>query len=351
MALSVTASIGAVQLLTDEDVLSATPYGDHRKPRFILSAGRIGGPSQEEGPEPWFQVHSLQGGRQRLADSVQSPSPSPGKARELLAGPKGTFLVASSRDEPCESRIYRFRVGSDGHVTDIEPLHEGVISSRIAGLAMSPDGDRVAFATTPCTDVPQPPRAALTVLDLNSGRRRTWSTTAPSVIGEIVWASDNDTLGYTLSDVHRDAPVDTGPAPSPQRSPNEGKVVNVAVYALDTGDQGTDLRAARRLFRQPDDSGQVTSAVMAPDGRTGYGVMKKGQPAATILFTFAEDEPMRVTKTIAPKPNTVMLFSFSTDEGPRYACLDGIDAFDRVVEGEFRTNTYNHSTCGLTYAY
>lgn len=105
--------------------------------------------------------------------------------------------MTSSRDEPCESRIYRFRLGSDGHATDIAPLPGGVIPSRVAGLAMSPDGDRVAFATTPCTEVPQPPRATLTVLDIDSGNRRTWSTTAPSVIGEIVWASDNDTLGYT----------------------------------------------------------------------------------------------------------------------------------------------------------
>lgn len=60
---------------------------------------------------------------------------------------------------------------------------------------------------------------------------------------------------------------------------------------------------------------------------------------------------MRVTETIAFKPNTVTLFSFSTDEGPRYACLDGIDAFDRVVKGEFRTLSANRSTCGSTYAY
>ncbi|MGP4028839.1 hypothetical protein [Actinomadura sp. 3N407] len=349
MALSVAASIGAVQLLADEHVSSATPYGDHRKPRFFLTVGRLGGPSQDNGPEPWFQVHSLHGGRQRPVDSVRPPSPSAGKARELLTGPKGMHLVASSREEPCESRLYRFRLDGDGQATDIAPVHEGVIPSRVAGMAMSPDGDRLAFATAPCTDVPQPSRARLTVLDLDSGGRRTWSTSAPSVIGGIVWASDNDTLGYTLSDVRRDAPSADGTVH--QGVPNGGKIVNVTLYALDTDEQGTDLHGARRLFRQPDDFGRVTSAVMAPDGRTGYGVMKKGQPATTIIFTFAEDEPMRVTKTIAPKPNTAMLFSFSTEEEPRYACLGGIDAFGRAINGEFPTISSDFSNCGSTYAY
>ncbi|MFG2248260.1 hypothetical protein [Spirillospora sp. NPDC048823] len=338
-----------MQLLADEHALSTTPYGDHRKPRFIVTVGPTGGPLQDNGPEPWFQVHSLQSGRKRLTDSVQPPSPSAGKARELLAGPEGTFLVASSRDKPCESRIHRFRLAGDGHATDIAPLHEGVIPSRVAGLAMSPDGDRIAFATTPCMDVPQPSRAALTVLDIDSGSRRTWRTIGPSVIGEIVWASDNDTLGYTLGDVRRNAPSADGPV-NPG-FPDAGRVVNVAVHALDTDEQGTDLRAARRLFRQPDDSGWITSAVMAPDGRTGYGVMKKGRPPATIIFTFAEDEPMRVTDTIASKPNTVMLFSFSSEDEPRYACLGGIDAFGRAVDGEFLMISSSRLTCGSTYAY
>lgn len=74
------------------------------------------------------------------------------------------------------------------------------------------------------------------------------------------------------------------------------------VHALDTDAPGTDLLVGRILLRPPGDSGVVITAVMNPDGQTGYGTIHKGQPPSTILFSFTEGQPMYVTETIPADP-------------------------------------------------
>ena len=319
LAFSVAASVGAANVLPD-DASSGAPH--RGQPRFVLTV------SQDGGRGAWFEVHAIQArppAAPRPVGTVPRPAPSAGAAREIVEGPSGTFVVVSSRDEPCESRLHRFELTDDGRARGIAPLTDRVEPARVAGLAMSPDGDRVAYATAPCAKATQP-RAALTVLDLDSGRRRTWSASGPSIVGDIVWADDGRTLGYALSDL---------PTSDPGR-PSGTDVANTTVHALDTEARNTDLRAGRVLFRQPGNSGAVTSAVMKPDGRTGHGTMKKNGSGSTVLFAFTEGKPMRVTGTIQQKPNTIQLVAVSADDDPpRYACLGGIDAFGRTVDGDF----------------
>lgn len=94
----------------------------------------------------------------------------------------------------------------------------------------------------------------------------------------------------------------------------------------------------------------MNTAVMARDGRTGFGVMHKGEPPSTVMFTFSEGQPMRVTSTIPadPKGNTVMV-SLVGDDEPRYACLDGVDAFGRVSEGKLRSSSRGTQGCSVAY--
>lgn len=338
LALSMAASIGAVRLLADEHAASATAP---RMPRFTLVVGRLGGTSSEREPAPWFQVSTIQNNKVKPVDSVPPP-PSAGGAQAILAGPDETFVVSSLQEKACESRLYRFGLTPQGHVKGLEPLMRDVVQARVGGLAISPDGDRIAYATMPCANTAEP-RATVTVMDIDSGHRRTWTAAAPSVIGEIVWARDGHTLGYSISDVH--------PVAARSGTPLERGVGNTTVHALDTGKAGTDLRAGRVLFRQPAGSGQVTSAIMNPDGRTGYGAMRRARPASILLFSFAAGEPMKITKTIKVKPNVGLAVVFSTgDDEPRHACLGGLDAFGRVVESRF-TNMSGTSGCAVTYAY
>lgn len=205
MAVSVAASITAVQLLVDDPVPSAPHHQDDRPPRFILTVGRMAGTSTDKKPAPWFEVRAVEpDGRMRQVESVLPPTPDTAEAQAILAGPDGTFILTASRKSPCESRFYRFSLADDGHVANLRPLRQETVPAFVAGLAFSPDGDRLAYATAPCpSDTQQAtvPRASVTVLDIDSGRRRTWTTGISSVIGEIVWARDNRTLGYTLSEV------------------------------------------------------------------------------------------------------------------------------------------------------
>ncbi|SNR59017.1 hypothetical protein [Actinomadura mexicana] len=339
LAMSVAASIGAVHLLADGAAATA-PSGEQRMPRFVVAVGEIGDAARERGPKPWFQVRAAQAGEARPVDSVAAPR-SAGAAQSIIAGPEGTFVLSAFGEKSCTTRFYRFRLAGDGRVKELAPLVREAVPARVAGLAMSPDGARLAYATGPCAQGAQP-QSTVTVLDLGSGRRRTWSAAAPSVVGEIVWARDNRTLGYTVGEVR----PEVGPGPFRERT-----VGNVAVLALDTGGQGADLRSGRVLFRQPDDSAAVTTAVMNPDGRAGYGVMKKARPPSTVLFSFSAGKPMKVIQTFETRPNVATAFVFATDDRPRYACLGGVDSFGRVHEGRFADTSGSGPSCSVAYAY
>lgn len=350
LTLSVAASIGAVHLTPHERASATpstaqqkTPYQPPRKPRFELTTEPAAGSSGTK-PAPWLQVASFQqDGSVRPVDSVRAPSPSAGKAREIIAGPNGTFVVSASRRRPCETRLYTFTLTGDGRVRKIEPLGRNTVPALVAGLAMSPDGRHLAYTTAPCT--PAEPRATVTVLDTDSGDRRTWTTQTPAVIGEIIWAEDSRTLGYTISDV-------PPPATPPGNVPPSGRgIKNVTVHALDTNAPGTELRAGRILFRQPADASTVTGAVMNRDGRTGHGVLEKDEPPSTVFFSFSEGKPPHVIHTIRRDPNTDTFIGFVGDGTPNYACLNGIDSFDRMPDGTFPNLQGAISGCGTAYAF
>ena len=347
----------------------AGPHGSGRVPHFILTVGSTGVQARNRpapsAREPWFQVHErgTDSMPARLTDSVRSPSSSTGGAQEIIAGPGGMFAVSASRAKPCESRLYRFRLTGDGHATGITPINGGTTPSLVAGLAISPDGRRIAYATAPCTDIspasspssptavsPQPAadstNAKLTVLDLTTGDRRTWTAAGTMFTGEIVWARDDHTLGYATGGVIH-GPTSTPRSPGGIAGPSGDTIGDVTVRALDTDAPGADLLAGRVLFRQPGGPGTVTTAVMNPDGRTGYGTLQKGQ--SIISFSFTGGRPMHVTRTLTPKG--VEFAAGFTGDGPRYACLNGLDAFGRVMAGHVMTRSLGLVRCGAATAY
>ncbi|MFB4295310.1 hypothetical protein [Actinomadura sp. NTSP31] len=331
LAVLVAAAIAGVGLAVGGEAPGAAGHFQYRTPRFLLTAGRQG---------PWLEVRSMPrtGAREQVVDSVGPPA-SAGAVQEILAGPDGRFVVAASRADPCETRLFQFRLTGDGRVTGLAPMRGGTTPALVAGLAMNRRGDRLAYTTAPCAPDPpdpsqplapaSPSRAALTVLDTATGDRRTWSAAGPSVIGEIVWARDGRTLGYATGEMRNAA------------------IRNLTVRATDTRAGGSGLREGRVLFRAPDGQGTVTSATMGPDGRAGYGVMSR--PRATVLFSFTEGEPMRVNRTIRREPG--VLLSFVSSGEPRYACLNGLDAFGRAVGGTFDTNLSGFGHCDSAMAY
>jgi hypothetical protein len=328
-----------------------------RPPRFVAYLGDVEvGPLTASAGHPWLQVVRTEK-PYRVVDAIDSPPSGAGAAQEVIAGPGGTLLVVTSRAEPCESRIYRVRLTAAGHVAGTAPVKGGVTPALAAGLTMSPDGRRIAYATAPCaprqrtrprstpdtTPMPQPVTSSpsLTVVDTTTGLHRTWTTDRASLIGEIVWAADSRTVGYSLG---RLSP--TVPPPSPLAGYHTEGVGGITLRALDTRAPGTDLLAGRVLFRPPGDAGEVDSVVMNPDGRSGYGVIRKGQPPSTIVFSFTQGHPMHVTHITPPARNgQVMVGVASPGDPPRYACLGGLDAFGRAVTGAFMADIQGHRGC------
>ncbi|MGI5328182.1 hypothetical protein [Actinomadura nitritigenes] len=341
LAVLVAAAVAAVGVTVGGEIPQGAAPFPYRTPRFLLTAGRQG---------PWLEVRTMPrtGAPERLVDAVRPPY-SAGAVQEILAGPDGRFVVAASRSDPCETRLFGFRLTGDGHVTGLAPMRGGTVPALVAGLAMNRRGDRLAYTSAPCAPEPphapepgkqprtpapaNPPRAALTVLDTATGNHRAWSAAGPSVVGEIVWARDGRTLGYTIGDVVPGAVQDAA-------------VRNVTVRATDTRHGGSGLREGRVLFRAP---GGVSSATMSPDGRSGYGTVRR--PDATVLFSFTEGKRMRVTHTIPQKPGIGVGFVLVSSGEPRYACLNGLDAFGRAIDGEVRTTFSGLGHCDSAMAY
>jgi hypothetical protein len=321
------------------------------KPRFMVSGDRSGAVQGTAG-SPWLQVYDLSiNGQPPPVASVPPPSPTAGEVTSIVAGPDRTFVVAALRAKECETVLYRFRLTDDGQVENIEPVAGGTTPTLLAGLAISPDGRRIAYATAPCSDAPAeralPATTPITLAVLDpTGQVRTWTSRRPTIIGQIVWAGDSRTIGYTTGEVTPPA----SPPPTGSRDvPRGARVGAIQVRALHTEAPGTDLLDSRVLFDQSDKDDTVETAVMGRDGRTGYGMLHRGQPPSTVMFTFGEGQPMRVTNTIPadPRGNTVMVSVVSGGE-PRYACLDGVDAFGRADDGELRSS---RGTRGCATAY
>ncbi|MFC5008666.1 hypothetical protein ACFPIJ_63985 [Dactylosporangium cerinum] len=332
----VVASLLAVAFLIGaEGGAARDPAGvDWPRSRFLLTAGNSGDLTGTAGrggsPMPWFQVHDTDAnGLETLTESVPQPALPAGDAREIVAGPGGVFLVGSTLAEPCVSTLHRFRLTDAGHVTDLAPV-PGVVPGMVAGLAMSRDGGRIAYATLPCAppvsvpgwepraEVTRDPaqRPVLTVLDLGTGQRREWTTAPGTALGSLVWAADGRTLGYTLGSITEAEPV-TG----------------VTVHALDTGAPGTDAAGGRVLLDLPAYDGTVTSALMDLDGRGGHGTLRRTSPPSTVTFTFTEGRPIRAIDVQEDKPGELSMTVTTWGDGPRYACAGGVDAFGRTALG------------------
>nr|AKA59453.1 hypothetical protein [uncultured bacterium AR_456] len=325
----------------DDDVPTADTGGKSRQdwtsPRFVVTADSW---DAEPGDGAWFQIYDIaDGGKQREVEAVAPPSPSAGAVTSIVAGPDSTFLVAAWQVQSCETSLYRFTLTDDGHAKDLTTVTRDSIPALAAGLAISQDGRRIAYATGPCGADPadSPPATApiaLGVLDTATGKHRTWTSSRPTVVGEIVWADDNRTLGYTTAEI----------------IPASATVGTVRVHATDVENPDTDLLSGRVLFTQADLADTVTTAVMNADGRTGYGALREEDPPSTVLFTFGEGQDTHVTETIPEDPNAAVMMSFGHDSGPRYACLGGIDAFGRVDEQELADSSPDSGQCRAAYA-
>jgi WD40-like Beta Propeller Repeat len=168
-----------------------------------------------------------------------------------------------------ETRFFRFAVndqGRAGRLTVVGPPVAGLVGS----IAVSPDGSRIAFNAsganfagpgTACTGGEAEGGAVVRVIDLATGKIRTWQSDtmrpAPAgtgvTPGAVSWMADGRTLAVSYV---------WPPNPS-------GPQLSLAVVALDTTSGGGSLQAhSRLLWSQPNKYAfSVQEALISPDGK------------------------------------------------------------------------------------
>ena len=162
-------SLVAVLFTARTDRPLRSTIADVPRPSFFLIA---------EGAHPWFEVRRTSAdGRETVVDAVPPPVSSVGPVTEIVAGPDRTIMVVSSAPQPCESSLHHARLSDDGEVIDLTPLPAGRVPAMVGGVAVSPDGRRLAYTTAKCvTYMPYPMPSSdvsadltLTVLDTTVG--------------------------------------------------------------------------------------------------------------------------------------------------------------------------------------
>ncbi len=59
---------------------------------------------------------------------------------------------------------------------------------------------------------------------------------------------------------------------------------------------------------------------------------------------------MRITETIPPRTDgTLSMIAVASGEGPRYACLNGLDGFGRVLDGRYSPGARPFGACSAVY--
>jgi hypothetical protein len=162
-----------------------------------------------------------------------------------------TFYLAALTDT-CDSTILRVVLRDDGTVRDVRGVPGGNLDRRaISSLAVSPDGRKLAFGSEQarrsgdfCSMLHYP--GTVSVLDLTTGKERTWTGSAKGAPLGLAWAPDNRTIAFLW---------------------NESDVLST-VRLLDTTAPG-DLLAGRAVTRKPVNQMDLT---ITADGRSAQVV-------------------------------------------------------------------------------
>jgi hypothetical protein len=165
-------------------------------------------------------------------------------------------LAAEQRDSDTRVRFFRLRLGPSGRVTQLTalPLPEKPQAAQLAGIALSPDGSKLAIALHGSGPANAQRDPKIGVITLATGAMRQWVWPGTGWVGNfkpmgepLSWTADGRMLAFQKW---------TGS--------------NVAVRLLDTTAPGADLRSARLVARFFNRDGVFTispsNTIVTPDG-------------------------------------------------------------------------------------
>jgi Tol biopolymer transport system component len=174
-------------------------------------------------------------------------------AFESAATGDGVHYVTSlDRNNACRSRLYRFTLSSTGTPGPLTSFG-GLLHVRIRQLAVSADGQTIAYSAWRCPAAPGSPRTNLVVVNLAAGQQRQWSAGfRKAVFDSMSLTADGTTLAFTADRLNG---------------------VSSAVYLLDTSAGPGPVAQRSRILVRPADlphADKFGDGAITPDGRTVY---------------------------------------------------------------------------------
>jgi hypothetical protein len=250
----------------------------------------------------------------------------------------GTTEVDPKDTQSSSSQEYRFfrlpisAGGQPGHLTEL-PAYPVPVNAFITGIALSPDGTRLAMSTTYGVDrrngLPTAMVGAVEVINLVTGAVRTWTAGMQQghyyEPGQPSWADGDRMIAFTWQQA---------------KSMTNDAMTMEGVRLLDTEAPGDNLAEARMIMPKKAVNGTIESVLITPDGRdvlvaTSHEV-PPGGGNGTIFVQLSEvptagNGPVRVlrTETARATANTQAGISdsgqfLSLAPGGRYALVQCI---------------------------
>ncbi|MCO5996841.1 beta-propeller domain-containing protein [Actinoallomurus rhizosphaericola] len=261
-----------------------------------------------------------------------------------------TFFVMEVpiRQTACDTiRVYRMRVADNGRIASFTPLGtriQGGTMRREAlpgGLAVSPDGRRLAYAVLPCGTPADRVFYKIGVVDLRTGAQREWTDPEESVISSLSWTADDRKVAFLRRE--------------PTHQPDDGNhrlTRNGVVRLLNTDAKDSSLLSSAVLVRRSARLTDIWAAAISGDGDTISVVGEYAPLDGTYTICEIAVADGRVLRTlyhesedgqpVPPLPHWSGRVSLRTDPSGRHLLFhDGGNTndfgFGRIDDGRFRT--------------
>ena len=249
------------------------------------------------------------------------------------AAPDGrSFILAIAENAPKdEYRFFRLPVsasGKPGHLTEL-PAYPVPVNAYLAGIALSPDGTRLAVSFSYGLGATNGGPAkymvgAVEVINLVTGAVRTWTATMQQghwyQPGQPSWADGNRMISFTWQQA---------------KSMSNDAMTMEGVRLLDTEAPGDDLADARTIMPAKAVHGTINSTLITPDGRDVL-VATSRDSHGTVVVQISEaptagSGPVRVLRTETARATTTTQGELSDSgqvlslaPGGRYALIQCI---------------------------
>lgn len=265
---------------------SASPSGHQSRflagPLPTAGAGPAAAPyivtiASQVSPAPAIVLTAFTG---RELAVVNSPAGGNGFQGVAAAGDDRTFVLAAQDSASASVQFYELRLAPDGAQESLTRLL-GLPVSSVPPFAITPDGSRLAYATSD----------GITVVSLATGNSRSWTAAGNTAAGsarELSWAGDTMlAINWTSVAVNSR---------------------QAGIRLLDTSAQGSDLLASRRIIPVPDQTAfgafsALSGLLITPDGSKVFATAVSGLPehprAEVVEFSARTGQGMAVVTTRA----------------------------------------------------